>query len=58
MGGTAPICPFCGKHCAGGGVKDHVKAKHPEDYKQWISDGQKPYWMYRSGGREDNAPAS
>lgn len=48
MGGTAPICPFCKKslNC----VKDHIKAKHPDKYLQWIKDGQKPYWMYNDNG--------
>lgn len=50
MGGTAPYCPFCHKLCAGGGVKDHIKVKHPERYKQWITDGQLPYWRYDDDG--------
>ena len=50
MGGTAPICPFCRKECADGGVKDHVKTKHPDKYKLWINYGQKPYWMYNKDG--------
>lgn len=47
MGGTAPYCPFCGKLCSF--VKDHIKAKHPDEYKEWIDNGQKPYWMYKNG---------
>lgn len=51
MGGTAPICPFCRKECAYSGIKDHVKAKHPDRYKKWIDSGQKPYWMYDNNGK-------
>lgn len=50
MGGTAPVCPFCKKMCAAGGVKDHIKAKHPDRYGQWIRDGQPPYWRYDEQG--------
>lgn len=52
MGGTAPFCPFCRKECAIGGVKDHIKAKHPEEYDKWIKDGQLPYWRYSDPIRE------
>lgn len=45
MGGSAPVCPFCNKLCQSGGVKDHVRAKHPDRYVQWIADGQPPYWQ-------------
>lgn len=51
MGGTMPICPFCKKECAYSGVKDHVKAKHPERYPLWILDGQLSYWMYDEDGK-------
>lgn len=47
MGGTAPICPFCRKFLAH--VQDHVKAVHPDQYQQWITDGQLPYWRYADG---------
>ena len=50
MGGTSPICPFCRKHCSYGGVKDHIKVKHPEKYKDWIELGQPPYWRYDMEG--------
>lgn len=50
MGGTASICPFCRKECAYGGVKDHVKAKHPEKVKEWFASGQPPYWRYNEHG--------
>ena len=50
MGGTAPICPFCRKGLNYGGVKDHIKAKHSDEYKKWIDNGQKPYWMYHKDG--------
>lgn len=50
MGGTLPVCPFCRKLCANGGIKDHVKAKHPDRYPSWILSGQKPYWMYNDHG--------
>lgn len=49
MGGTAPVCPFCHKWCNAGGVKDHVRAKHPDKYAEWVRDGQLPYWMYDAG---------
>lgn len=45
MGGTAPICPFCKKLCNQGGVKDHVKAKHPDKYLEWIRNGMYHYWQ-------------
>jgi len=50
MGGTLPICPFCRKQCADGGVKDHVRAKHPLQYRPWIIFGQRPYWQYDERG--------
>jgi hypothetical protein len=51
MGGTAPICPFCRKHCEQGGVKDHIRMTHPLDYPKWISDDQPPYWRYDDNGQ-------
>ena len=48
MGGTMPYCPFCGRLLVS--VKDHIKAKHPDKYKQWILDGQQPYWKYDDNG--------
>jgi len=54
MGGTAPVCPFCKKLCAYGGVKDHIKAKHPDKYKSWISYGCLPYFMYDESGNLSN----
>ena len=51
MGGTAPICPFCKKQCAWGGVKDHIKVKHPNEYKGWIEADQPPYWRYDEEGK-------
>lgn len=54
MGGTAPICPFCRKETRNGGVKEHIKKKHPEKYILWIRDGQKPYWMYNKKGELQN----
>lgn len=50
MGGTFPICPFCKKECAWGGIKYHIKAKHPNKYKNWIDSGQLPYWRYDDNG--------
>jgi hypothetical protein len=50
MGGTSPVCPFCRKLCAAGGVKDHVKVKHPEQYTKWVKLGQLPYWHYDEDG--------
>jgi len=50
MGGTLPICPFCRKECNSSGVKDHIKAKHPEKVKEWIAQGQPPYWRYDKEG--------
>ena len=50
MGGIAPICPFCRKELSIGGVKDHIKAKHPNKYKEWINLGQPPYWRYHKDG--------
>lgn len=50
MGGTAPICPFCRKGLNGGGVKDHIKMKHPDKYREWVDKGMKPYWMYHKDG--------
>ncbi len=50
MGGTMPICPFCRKHLNLGGVKDHIKAKHPDRYQQWIKDGFPTYWRYDDSG--------
>jgi hypothetical protein len=48
MGGTAPICPFCHKLLSC--IKDHVRAKHPNRYPDWIAAGQPPYWQYDSEG--------
>lgn len=51
MGGTLPICPFCKKQFSCGmSVKQHIKAKHIDKYKQWIKDGGMPYWMYNEFG--------
>jgi hypothetical protein len=50
MGGTAPICPFCRKECASGGIKDHVWAKHQDRFTAWINFGQLPYWRYDPDG--------
>lgn len=50
MGGTLPVCPFCRKLCNDDGVKDHVKEKHPLQYRKWIENGQKPYWLYNENG--------
>jgi len=50
MGGTMPICPFCKKECAYSGVKDHIRDKHPDKYKEWINFGQLPYWRYDDEG--------
>lgn len=50
MGGTAPVCPFCRKHLNLGGLKDHIKVKHPDKYKQWITDGFPAYWRYNEEG--------
>jgi hypothetical protein len=54
MGGTAPICPFCRKWLNLGGVKDHIKAKHPDKYEQWKKDGFLAYWRYNEVGKIDN----
>lgn len=51
MGGTAPICPFCKKECNRGGVKDHIRAKHVNEYEEWIKLGQPPYWHYDENGK-------
>ena len=50
MGGRLPICPFCQKYLPNGGIKDHVKAKHTERYREWIDDDQPPYWRYDEEG--------
>lgn len=50
MGGRAPVCPFCKKLCNDGGVKDHIKAKHPDKYQQWIKDECPPYFLYNDKG--------
>jgi len=50
MGGTLPICPFCKKECATSGVKDHIKAKHPDKYVMWLNHGQLSYWQYDNSG--------
>lgn len=54
MGGTHPICPFCRKECRNGGVKNHIKKKHPDKYDKWIKDGQMPYWLYDDKGELKN----
>ena len=45
MGGRFPQCPFCPKVCNESGVKDHVKAKHPEIYDFWRDNGFFQYWQ-------------
>ena len=50
MGGTLPICPFCKKLLNKGGIKDHIKIKHADKYKQWIENNCPPYWMYDDNG--------
>ena len=50
MGGTMPICPFCIKLLNNGGIKDHIRAKHENKYKEWIDLGQLPYWRYHKNG--------
>lgn len=50
MGGTAPICPFCKKELNWGGVKPHIKIKHPERYKEYIDRGQPPYFLWDDEG--------
>lgn len=45
-----PYCPFCGKLCATGGIKDHIRAKHDDRFKEWVNHGQLPYWRYDNDG--------